>query len=119
MGEQENFDGRNAEVIGGGVEDDVGVAAQVQQGARAAVDRLKWGQFRGIDAIRAELESAHARITTWKNNFFQMPRNATGKDAIRECTRLLQQQQDSMGTSCYALFDCFSASYVTEACKEL
>ena len=59
-------------------------------GARAADGRLKWGQFQGVEMIRAELETVHARITTWKNNFFQMPRNSTGKDAIRECTRLLQ-----------------------------
>ena len=64
---------------GEGVDED-GVA--VGEGVRVADDRLKWGPYRGLEAIRAELEAAHAKITSWKNNFFQMPRNATGKEAI-------------------------------------
>ena len=53
-------------------------------------DRVRWGQYQGIEVIRRELEAVHMKITTWKNNFFQMPRNAAGKDAIKEATRLLQ-----------------------------
>ena len=77
---------------GEGVAADAGesaAAGEAVEGERVAGDRLKWGPYRGLEAIRAVLEEAHAKITSWKSNFFQMPRNATGKEAIKEMTRLL------------------------------
>ena len=65
------------------------VGSEAEESVRVTDDRLKWGQYHGAEAIRAKLEAAHAKITSWKSNFFQMPRNATGKEAIKEMTRLL------------------------------
>ena len=65
-------------------------AAEVDEPAVAAGNRVKWGQYEGIDVIEREIEAAHLKITTWRNNVFQMPRNETGKEAIKELSRLLK-----------------------------
>ena len=50
---------------------------------------LKWGNLVGLEAIRKKLMEVHNQITTWKNNMFKVPGNATGKELMKELTRLV------------------------------
>ena len=53
-------------------------------------NRIKWGEYEGVEAIRVALEAAHLRITTWQKNTFDLPKNAIGKAVLTEATRLLK-----------------------------
>ena len=55
---------------------DDGVAANERANEEFPGNRVRWGELVGVEAIRAEVNAAHSQITTWKNNFFELPRNA-------------------------------------------
>ena len=52
--------------------------------------RIEWGKLIGLPAICTSLEEAHTRITTWRSNFFDLPKNAAGRDMIKEATRIMK-----------------------------
>ena len=51
--------------------------------------KLKWGPYEGTDMIRARVDDVFAEIVGWHKNLFLVPLGKTGKDFIKELTRLL------------------------------
>ena len=53
-------------------------------------NRVRWGEFTGVQQIATEVQNVHNKITTWQKNIFELPRNAAiSKDMIAEATRLV------------------------------
>ena len=50
---------------------------------------VKWGELKGLEAIRNKIEFLHSKIVTWKKNTFEVPRGKAGEDFVKEATRLL------------------------------
>ena len=51
---------------------------------------LKWGALKGIAQIRNQIHLSVSTVTTWRKNFFDIPKNAIGKAFVNEATRLLR-----------------------------
>lgn len=47
-----------------------------------------WGQLNGDQATR-ELKECYEKVVYWRKNIFMLPKGASGKDYIRETTRLI------------------------------
>ena len=45
---------------------------------------MQWGNHNGLDEIKAGIENAYLKVVSWKSNIFSMPKNAIGKEAIKE-----------------------------------
>ena len=50
---------------------------------------IEWGDMKGIQEIKHKIEATHQKIIVWQKNTFEPPRNSTGKDLIKELTRLI------------------------------
>ena len=52
--------------------------------------RFIWGQLSGDQATR-ELKECYEKIVYWRKNIFMLPKCASGKNYIRETTRLINE----------------------------
>ena len=75
-------------IVGAHVDDAAGDVAE--EGLNPAGARVRWGDLVGVDNIRTVVDNAHAKVVTWKKNFFEVPSFKCGKDFIAEATRLLK-----------------------------
>ena len=51
--------------------------------------KLEMRKFSRARSHQKKLMEAHNQITTWKNNVFKVPGDATGKELMKELTRLV------------------------------
>ena len=51
---------------------------------------LKWGNLKGYQVIKNEIDTAYSKIVKWERNIFELPRGKAGKDIIQELIRLMQ-----------------------------
>ena len=64
------------------------------------VQQFLWGPVPGDEAIR-ELKNCYEEIVFWRKNLFMLPKGASGKEYIRELTRLVNEWvNDSPIKSC-------------------
>jgi len=54
------------------------------------IQQFIWGAINGNDAVR-ELKECYEEIVFWRKNLFMLPKGASGKDYIKETTRLINE----------------------------
>ena len=105
---------------------DVGAPSNDQQ-AEEDVDRadgsnrIEWGEYEGVEAIREVLEAAHLKITTWQKNTFDLPMNAVGKGGFYGGVQTFKafQHKDVMGTISYQLIYHIPSTDATETSSQV
>ncbi|XP_057308911.1 uncharacterized protein LOC130647166 [Hydractinia symbiolongicarpus] len=65
-------------------------------------ERFYWGNERGTDAID-QINSCYKKIVFWRRNLFMLSNGATGKNFLREVTRLLNSWVENSPIKCIAL----------------
>ena len=78
----------NVNIAGAHVAEAAG--AVVEEGLNPAGARVRWGDLVGVDNIRTVVDNAHAKVVTWKKNYFEVPSSKCDKDFIAEAKRLLK-----------------------------
>ena len=77
----------NSDITGVHLEQNSQEAAGIDTGNAA---RVEWAGATGISSILAIIEETHKTISTWKRNFFNLPKNSAAKDVLMEASRILK-----------------------------